>query len=232
VRLLALDTSSLACSVALGVDGQPVAERHEQQPRAHTRLLVPMIREVLGEAGLAPRDLDAVVLGNGPGSFIGMRIAASVAQGLAFAADVRVVPVSSLAAVAAAVFTDPAAEQVVVTQDAHMDQVYLGIFERDDGGLPGTVVPERLAAPAAIEELEAPVSGARLAAGEGWARYPALRDANARRIDAFVDVLYPRARDLLATGAEGLRRGEAIEPWQVEPAYLRQKVAAKPGSRP
>ena len=101
MKLLALDTSSLACSVALEVDGT-VIDRHEEQARAHTRLIMPMIRDQLEETSIRPEDLDAIVLGNGPGSFIGMRIAASVAQGLAHGAGLGIVPVSSLAAVAAA----------------------------------------------------------------------------------------------------------------------------------
>ena len=97
---LALDTSSLSCSVAINV-GDKLFERHEEQAREHTRLLMPMIREVIEEAGVSLTDLDSIVLGNGPGSFIGLRIAASVAQGLAHGAGLKIVPVSSLAAVAA-----------------------------------------------------------------------------------------------------------------------------------
>ena len=94
MNLLGIDTSSLACSVALQ-HGDDIIERHEEQAREHTRLLVPMIRAVLEEAGLSTAGLDAIVLGNGPGSFIGMRIAASVAQGLAHGAGIAIVPVSS-----------------------------------------------------------------------------------------------------------------------------------------
>ena len=88
MNLLALDTSSLACSVALQL-GDTIISRHEEREREHTRLLMPMIVDVLNEGDINARDLDAIVLGNGPGSFIGMRIAASVAQGLAFAARDR-----------------------------------------------------------------------------------------------------------------------------------------------
>ena len=131
MNLLAIDTSSVACSVALQHEGK-VSERHEEQAREHTRLLVPMIRELLQESSVELTDLDAIVLGNGPGSFIGMRIAASVAQGLAFGSGLNIVPVSSLAAIAAQVFREHDADEVVVTQDAHMSEVYLGIFRRGD----------------------------------------------------------------------------------------------------
>ena len=101
MKLLALDTSSLACSVALLTDGD-IVQRYTEQAREHTKLVVPMIEDVLAEGGTALGDVDAFVLGNGPGSFIGLRISASLVQGMAFGVDRPVVPVSSMLAVAAA----------------------------------------------------------------------------------------------------------------------------------
>ena len=135
MKLLAIETSSLACSVALQVD-EDIQEKHVVEAKAHTRILLPMINTLLGDAGLIVSDLDALVLGNGPGSFIGMRIGASVAQGLAFAAGLNIIPVSSLAAVAAEVFLGHDETHVAIAQDARMNQIYLGCFERDEAGLP------------------------------------------------------------------------------------------------
>lgn len=132
MKLLALDTSSVACSAALQL-GETIVERHEERPREHTRILLPMVRELLAEGGISLGELDGIVLGNGPGSFIGMRIAAAVAQGLAFGAGLKVLPVSSLAAVAAEVFATGDAGEVLVAQDARMGEVYLGAFGRGDG---------------------------------------------------------------------------------------------------
>ena len=143
MKLLAMDTSSVACSVALQL-GDAVLERHEEQPRAHTQLLIPMVRSVLEEGAITTADLDAIAIGNGPGSFIGVRIAASVAQGLAFAAGVPVVPVSSMAAVAAEVQDRHDATDVVVAQDAHMNEIYLGLYGRDERGELNEIEPERL----------------------------------------------------------------------------------------
>jgi len=227
MNLLALDTSSVACSVALQV-GSEVASRHEEQPREHTRLLLPMINESLDEAGVTASDLDAIVLGNGPGSFIGMRIAASVAQGLAFASELRIVPVSSMAAVAARVLAAGDVDEVVVTQDAHMQQVYLGIYVPGDDGLPVDKVPERLHDLVAIEELEPNSDARRIAAGYGWQRYPELLVANRDRIAAVSEVYYPRAQDLLALAAKAFGSGQAIDPQDIVPTYLRQKVAEIP----
>ena len=227
MKLLALDTSSQACSVALQL-GDTVLERHEELPREHTRLLLPMIRSVLQEAGLQPADLDAIVLGNGPGSFIGMRIAASVAQGLAYAAGLKIVPVSSMIAIAASVMGDLECGAVVVAQDARMNEVYLGIYTRGDADLPKPVVPERLHDTGPIAELDALPGDDVVAAGLGWERYPELLAANRDAIARVEGILFPRAADLLATGAAAFVAGEVTEPQRVMPAYLRHKVAEKP----
>ncbi len=229
MNLLALDTSSVACTVALG-QGDKITERHEEQPREHTRLLLPMIRSLLEEAKMETRDLDAIVLGNGPGSFIGMRIAASVAQGIAFASGIRIIPVSSLAAVAAQVLAEHDATEVAVAQDAHVNEVYLGIFARDNNDRTKHLIAERIHAQKAISELSRSTDGRRFAAGFGWSRYPALLEHNRGRIDQVVDILHPRARFLLKLGAEAIEAGESIIPADVVPAYLRQKVAQKPAS--
>lgn len=230
MKLLALDTSSIACSVAVQVD-EAIIERHEEQPREHTRLLMPMIESSLDEAGTTLVDLDAIILGNGPGSFIGMRIAASVAQGLAFGSGLKIVPVSSLAAVAAQAFAGKDASEVAVAQDAHMHEVYLGLYRRNADGLPAEVMPERLQGPAAIAELETAPDGTRVAAGFGWQRYPDLLAANKVFFNEVSDLLHPRARYLLPLGAAGLANGMAVVPQDIVPAYLRQKVAEKPAQK-
>lgn len=227
MKLLALDTSSLACTVALQL-GDTRFERHEEQPRQHTRLLMPMIRELLQEAGVQLPDLDAIVLGNGPGSFIGMRIAASVAQGLAHGAGLKVVPVSSLAAVAAQVFSESTAGQVAVAQDAHMNEVYLGLYSRGEGNHPVPMAAERLQGHEAIDNLPASGAGGCVAAGFGWQRYPGIMAVNEQHFSAVSDILYPRARFLLALGALALAQGKCLLPQDIAPAYLRQKVASTP----
>lgn len=222
---LALDTSSLACTVALKVDGK-LFERHEEQAREHTRLLMPMIRSILEEADVSLADLDTIVLGNGPGSFIGLRIAASVAQGLAHGAGLKIVAVSSLAAIAAEVFDRSDASRVAVAQDAHMNEVYLGLYERGDNNLPVPVKDARLQGQGIIEEMSG--SDAEFViAGQGWQRYPGLAAANRAGIAAESDVLFPRAAYLMSIAEQF----PALEPKDLQPAYLRQKVAEKPTPR-
>ena len=231
MKLLALDTSSVACSVALQI-GDDVVERHEEQPREHTRLLMPMIESLLADAGATLSDLDAIVLGNGPGSFIGMRIAASVAQGLAFGASLQIVPVSSMAAVAARVIVEHDAGEVIVAQDAHMQEVYLGIYRPGPGGNPDATIPEQLHGLSAIAELEPHSDRSRFGAGYGWQRYPELLVANRDRVTNVVDILYPHASDLLGLATIALENCGAVKPQNISPAYLRHKVAEIPRRGP
>jgi tRNA threonylcarbamoyladenosine biosynthesis protein TsaB len=230
VKLLALDTSSVACSVALAYEGE-LWEQHEEQPREHTRLLVPMIRSLLEESDVKLSDLDAIVLGNGPGSFIGMRIAASVAQGLAHGAGLGIVPVSSLAAAAAAVLKDQTVDRVAVAQDAHMAEVYFGLFESGTDDLPEPVAPERIHDQSTIHELQSATSASIVAAGDGWNRYPMLYECNQQAFRSRSEQLYPRATELLRLGEKSLQLNGAQAAAELNPAYLREKVAAVPNPK-
>lgn len=224
MNLLALDTSTVACSVALQC-GDALAFRHAEEPRAHTRLLLPIIKELLAEAGIQVSDLDAVILGNGPGSFIGIRIAASVAQGLCFGAATDLVPVSSLEAVAAAVFENDDCQRVLVAQDARMHEVYLAGYERGVDGLPIEFMPLCLHGAARLENLPQDCC----AAGAGWSQHGELWETNRDQLSGRVDPDYPHARDLLRIGAARREQGAAIAPERLQPAYVRERVAMPPG---
>jgi tRNA threonylcarbamoyladenosine biosynthesis protein TsaB len=223
MNLLALDTSSNACSVALQV-GDQWFENHVVEPREHTKILLPMISGLLKDAGMSLSDLDAIVLGNGPGSFIGMRIGASVAQGLAYGAGLGIVPVSSLAAVAAEAMELHEADCVVVAQDARMSEIYLGCFRR---GLDNRPLPDGHEQICAVGELPL-AEESYVAAGAAWERYPELLPANRTRISHLAPVVCPRARYLVSIGQipDGI-----ISPESLAPAYVRTKVADKPSPR-
>ena len=220
MNLLAIDTSSNACSVAAS-RGDRVAERHCVEPREHTKILMPMIREALREADLDVAELDYVVLGNGPGSFIGMRIGASVAQGIAHASGAGLIPVSSLAAVAVEAGDRFDATEVVVAQDARMSQVYVGRFRVTGSGGPRLVGAETIEPIGPLPGL----AGAWTGAGAAWQQFPALREANRDAVVDVVAVECPRARYLLRLGAGAV--DTAIEPAELVPAYLRSKVAER-----
>ena len=150
-RLLALETSSEACSVALRVDGE-TRELHEHAPMRHAELLLPAISSLLAEAGMKVSDLDAIAFGRGPGSFTSLRIGIGVVQGLAWAADVGVVPCSSLAAVAYAAVNRAGgfSGQVCVAVDARMQEVFSAEFTGAGGGPPQPAGAERVCAAGAV----------------------------------------------------------------------------------
>lgn len=221
MRLLAIETSSDACSVALQVD-EVISEQHRIEPREHTRILLPMIRQLLDESRLVVKDLDAVVLGNGPGSFIGMRISASVAQGLCFGASLPLVPVSSLAAIAAEVIDSEGADKVVVAQDARMNEVYFATYLAHSQGLPVARDPEVIVS---VERRDLLEGTGWTAAGGGWQRYPQLVAGCATAIATTSSIWHPRARYLLQIGGAAYRQGQSIDAARLQPAYLRTRVA-------
>ena len=186
---------------------------------------MPAIRELLAEANLSLVELDGIVLGNGPGSFIGLRIAASVAQGLAYASGLKLLPVSSLVAVAAESLADAEENCVIVAQDARMGEVYLGFYTLDDYGTPHALLDEQIYSAGALALPEKLLGQAWLAAGAGWSLHPKLLTENPGLITTTSAVLYPQARYLLPAGERCLSSGGAIEPALLEPAYLRRQVA-------
>jgi tRNA threonylcarbamoyladenosine biosynthesis protein TsaB len=225
MNLLALETSTHACSVALQYDGR-LFERHVVQAKEHTRLLIPMIEEALLEGGASLSELDAIVLGNGPGSFIGMRIGASVAQGLAYGASLGIVPVSSLAAVAAEAFHVSEADCVMVAQDAHMNEVYLACFRRSEGGLPVAEGETTLQPIRRIERFAGGGAERVHVAGGGWQRHPQLLQLNEDCIADVLDIQFPRASFLLGAGTAAFRSDGSLPPDQLVPDYVRSKVAS------
>jgi tRNA threonylcarbamoyladenosine biosynthesis protein TsaB len=225
MKLLALDTSSDACTVAVGHD-DTVVSRHALAAREHTRLLMPMIEEAMSESALDFRDLDGIVLGNGPGSFIGMRIGAAVVQGIAFASELPVVPVSSMAALALQTLEEHSEDYVAVAQDAHMQEVYFGLYARSAEGLMAGAGSERLAGRGPLDELLALPERSCIAAGLGWRIYPDLFAGNEARIAGRSSNDVPDARFVLQLGEAALARGEKVAAADVDPVYLRQQVAS------
>ncbi len=126
-KILAVDTSTEACSAALLL-GEKIDERFEIAPRRHTSLILPMVEDLLNEQSMRLTDLDAIAFGQGPGSFMGLRIAVGVAQGLAFGANLPVVPVSSLQALAQAAYWKTSCKTILAGWDARMQAIYWGAY--------------------------------------------------------------------------------------------------------
>jgi tRNA threonylcarbamoyladenosine biosynthesis protein TsaB len=148
MKLLALETSTEACSAALWHDGR-ILVRFRHAPRLQTDLLLPMVEEVLAEAGLTLAQIDVLAYSRGPGAFTGVRIAAAAVQAMAFARDIPVVPVSSLQSLAQGAWRVHGVTRVLSVFDARMDEVYVGGYERVDE-LMQPVEVEHLCAPGAL----------------------------------------------------------------------------------
>lgn len=226
MKLLAFDTATEACSAALLLDGELRTEYLEIE-RGHAERLLPMIEALLAAAGAALGSLDAIAFGRGPGAFTGVRLAASVAQGLGFGAGLPVVPVSDLAAVALRVLRgEPAAAGVLVCNDARMGQVYAGAFRRDAEGLTESAAAEAVAGPEAVPALFAAALGREWhGAGHGFRAYPALAAAIVPPLGAIHPALLPRAEEIALLGARAYQRGEAVRAEEALPVYLRDNVA-------
>ncbi len=225
MKILALDTTAEGCSVALNVDGQ-VEEEYQDAPRQHTRLLIPMIRDLMATAGLALQDLDAIAFGRGPGSFTGLRIAAGVVQGLAYGLEKPAIPVSSLAAAALAggrALGQPC--RVAVAFDARMNEVYWGCFE---------VFPETLTLNPLMPEAVLPPEDAFLpgdgtdrwiGVGDGWRLAESLGPEVRARIVEMFPGTGVRAGDVARLAAHHWAAGETVAAESAVPVYLRDEVA-------
>lgn len=227
MKCLALDTSSEGCSAALWLDGR-VFGRFEIAPRGHTRLLMPMVRELLAEQGLKPADLDALAFARGPGSFTGVRIATGVVQGLAWGLDIPVVPVSSLAAVALSAIERLSVAEgdgIAVAFDARMGEVYWGLF-RNRSGLPVAVEDERVCPPDAVT-LPAEDGCQWYGAGKGWALKDAMPAGWVNRFAGIDDTLLPAAESVVRLAIPVAERGLAVPAEQAQPKYVRDEVTWK-----
>lgn len=238
MRVLAIDTATEACSAAILVAGE-VYERFLIAPRRHSALILPMVEEVLAEAGVSLCQLDGLAFGRGPGSFTGVRIATGVIQGLALASDLPVAPVSTLAALAQGAFRPGAPECIVAALDARMGEVYLGIYTMggiytpDEIYAPGPTVvcqgiivqplrPEAVIDPAAIS---ASLTGAWTGVGSGFKTHGvALCKSLAGSPSRIEPETYPHARDVALLGLETLRKGRGVRAEEALPVYLRDRV--------
>ena len=218
-RLLALDTSSEACSIAL-LDGDVCNEHYVEAPREQMLRVLPMVDALLAEHALTLRNIDAIAFTRGPGSFTGLRIGMGVVQGLAFGADLPVIPVSTLAALA----QTSAAQHGVGTHilsaiDARMDEVYWGWYQISVQGLVEAIGTEQLSAPEAVARGDG--AAVRIGVGSGWQYRPRIADAGFATIDA---ALLPHAAAVLQLALPIWHAGGAVAVEQVQPVYLREKV--------
>ncbi len=226
--MLALDTATEACSAAL-ILGTDVHHRYEVLGRGHAERLLPMVDELLGEAGATLAALDGIAFGRGPGAFTGVRIAISLAQGLALGTGLPLVPISDLKALGAAALGRTPADYALACLDARMGEVYWGLVRAAaESGC--ELIAEGLAAPGAVP---APPAGATVvAAGHGWSAYPALEERLGARLAACWPDLLPDAVTIARLALHELAAGRTCSAVDAEPVYLRNDVATRSARSP
>ena len=217
--ILAIETSSELASCAL-LNGDTLLARESSGVRTHSQSILPMVQELLAEAGITLKDCDAIAFGAGPGSFTGVRTACGIAQGLAFGASLPVVPLVTLEAMALACHLQTGATEILAVLDARMGEVYWAQY-RYGGGLKVVAEPA-LCAP--VDVAPVAVDAPLAACGNGFSAYPEAFADRAYAAGALAAIM-PHAADIARLGSLALAAGSAVPSAQAQPIYLRNKVA-------
>lgn len=217
--LLALDTATEACSVALLHNGQ-ITSLDELSPRTHTQRILPMIDTLLKNVGIEISQVDGLVFGRGPGSFTGVRVSVGIAQGLALGAELPVVAVSNLLAMAQAAYQELEAKEVIALIDARMNEVYFAQYQYTEQGWQ-IVVDEQVCSPEqAIEQFQ--IKENTFVVGTGWAAYSLFSERNLPLIVS--NIILPSAKYMLSLAKGKIAKGETQSALEIEPIYLRNEV--------
>ncbi len=226
MRVLALDTATEACSVAL-LSGDEFISRSAEGGRSHAQQVLEMVEAVLAEAEGSLSMLDGIAASIGPGAFTGVRISVAVAQGLAFGAGLRVVPVSTLEALALQT-VQSGGRLALACLDARMGEVYWGCFAAD---LARGLIASCPASVGPPESVVLPAPGAYRGIGRGFGAYPALAALPGLELDPKDTTALPNAREFARLGALRLQRDGGMDPADLSPLYLRDKVALTEAER-
>lgn len=235
MKILAIETATEACSTAL-ITGDVIISRFQLAPREHTKLILPMMDEVLEEANIELSELDAIAFSRGPGAFTGLRIAAGVAQGVALSIDKKVVPVSTLAALALqALFQNKKAEIIITALDARMGEVYWGIYSVHNESVQ-LEEEEKVTSPEDMLQVMLSYSGNNnvTAIGPGWDSYKDILFTKVKLSSSnisFIEMQYPRADAIATLALNILKTDKAVMPENAQPVYIRNKVAEKTKDR-
>jgi tRNA threonylcarbamoyladenosine biosynthesis protein TsaB len=220
MNILALETSTEACSVAL-LTPAGIKSCHDIAPRQHTDLVLAMIEDVFTRSEVTRGQLDAVAFGHGPGSFTGVRIAASIAQGIALALHCPVVPVSTLRALAAGAARTSGTDRVLVASDARRQEIYFAAYEFSGEDETTRSIVADCVIPA--EQIRRPDSGIWSTAGNGWATYRSRLSDDVRALPKALTE-FPEAVDVARLAQFDLAHGAGVSPEQAAPIYLRGAV--------
>ncbi len=226
-KLLAIESSTEACSAAL-LYQQVIQERYRLAPRQHSQLILPMMQSLLDEAGLKLSDLDALAFTRGPGSFTGIRIAASVIQASALAADIPVVLVSSLRCLAQGAYRAFQAEQVLAAIDARMDEIFCATYSLDHKAIMRECDAEQRIDP---RQLQLILPKDFVGVGSAWDKYhEILAPPFKSQLRCWYPQRYPCAYDVALIASDAYQCGEFVSAAEALPTYLRETVAVRRGS--
>ncbi len=231
ITLLAIETCSESCSVALLHNGE-----HQQllstQPKGHADNVLPMVEQLLAQAELSMSGIDVIAFTRGPGAFTGVRIGTSVAQGLALATDLPLIAVSSLAVLAQGCYRETESKYCLTALDARMSEVYFGIYRVNEAGIMVSTQEDQVAKPLglqiATEDEYISKQHNCQAMGAGWVNYP---DQMRQRFKLWKlreqeHFPYPEAQDLLTQAIWLFEKNEVVDPAQALPVYIRDKVVS------
>ncbi|WP_339274447.1 tRNA (adenosine(37)-N6)-threonylcarbamoyltransferase complex dimerization subunit type 1 TsaB [Enterobacter asburiae] len=225
MRILAIDTATEACSVAL-LNSDAVSAHFEECPREHTQRILPLVKAILTQGNTSLTDLDALAFGRGPGSFTGVRIGIGIAQGLALGAELPMIGVSTLATMAQGAWRMTGATRVLAAIDARMGEVYWAEYTRDEQGVWHGEETEAVLKPEAVTERLHQLSGEWATVGTGWPAWPEMASGTGvTLVDG--NMLLPAAEDMLPIACQLLAAGKTVAVEHAEPVYLRNTVAWK-----
>lgn len=219
MNILAIETSTEACSAALWVDGK-MFEHFEIAPRRHTDLILFMVDRLLKISQLTLKEMTAIAVGVGPGSFMGGRLAVGVAQGLAFGAGILVIPISSLQALAQRAFRQMNRDYVAPAWDARMGEIYWGAYEKKEG----VMLPVKEDALSAPPCIVLPHGHDWLLVGNAWEIY---RGELSPTLQGESHLFHPSAKAVAELALYAYSHGQGASPLHLEPRYVRQRVAFK-----
>lgn len=221
LKLIAIETSSTICSVALNVDGK-IDDRSRDVPRGHARHVLPLLDDLLQAHQLQLKQIEVIAFGRGPGSFTGVRIACAVTQGIAYGLNIPVIAISSLAAMA----QTTQGQYIYSVLDARMGEIYCAAYKRDSQGIVHRLGEEQLTLP---EDSRVVANETWVGVGSGWVTYAqVLRRRLGDDILRVDEQGYPNARGVAELAKLAWEKAKFVSAAQAQPTYLRDKVADKP----
>lgn len=230
MKILAIDTATEACSAALYIDGV-ITEQFQIAPREHTQLILSMIETLLEQSEIKVGQLDALAFGRGPGSFTGVRIATGIIQGLAFACDLPVVPVSTLAALAQQAYDQHQHEFVLTAIDARMGEIYWACYAKNQNNMMSLSSEECVSSAESVVLTNA-LTQQWCGAGSGWGTYnEALKRVTGNQVTAIYADDLPSSSSIVKLAVDAFQRGETVKAAEALPVYLRNDVAKKKGEQ-